>query len=47
MEWLLAIDIGTSACKTALFAADGSVCAQASHPYPVSCPAPGWAEQDP
>lgn len=47
MEYLLAVDIGTSACKTALFAAGGQVIAQATHPYPVHYPAPGWAEQDP
>lgn len=47
MEYLLAVDIGTSACKTALFSPDGSVRASASYPYPVHYPAPGWAEQQP
>lgn len=44
---LLGIDIGTSACKVALFAPDGRVQAQASHEYPVHHPRPGWAQQDP
>ena len=44
---LLGIDIGTSACKAALFHSDGSVAAQEHVSYPVYHPAPGWAEQDP
>jgi xylulokinase len=44
---LLGIDIGTSACKVALFAPDGTVVAQASGAYAVFHPAPGWAEQNP
>jgi len=46
-ELLLGIDIGTSACKVAVFRPDGSVAAQASRPYPVYYPAGGWAEQEP
>jgi len=45
--YLLGIDIGTSACKAALFSPDGQVCAQASSAYPVYYPHPGWAEQNP
>lgn len=45
-ELLLGIDIGTSACKLALFSPDGEVIAQQSEAYPVDHPAPGWAEQD-
>lgn len=44
---LLGIDIGTSACKAALFFSDGTVTAQAHSEYAVSYPRPGWAEQDP
>lgn len=44
---LLGIDIGTSACKTALFDESGAVIAQTNQPYPVYYPNPGWAEQDP
>ena len=45
--YLLGIDIGTSACKVALFDASGTAHAQASAPYGVRYPKPGWAEQDP
>ena len=44
---LLGIDIGTSACKAAVFYPDGAVAAQAAEPWEVSRPAPGWAEQHP
>ncbi|MEG2316915.1 MAG: FGGY family carbohydrate kinase, partial [Clostridia bacterium] len=47
MNNLLGIDLGTSACKVALFAPDGSVVAQATADYPVFYPKPGWAEQNP
>ena len=45
--YTLGIDVGTSACKVALFHVDGSVKAQAIRAYPVLYPAPGWAEQNP
>ena len=45
--WLLGVDIGTSSCKTAVFAPDGQVIAQGGSEYPVSYPKKGWAEQDP
>ena len=41
------LDIGTSACKAAVFDEDGTVLAQSSRTYPVSYPGSGWAEQDP
>ena len=44
---LLGIDIGTSACKVAVFDEDGKVLAQANRDYPVYYPKSGWAEQDP
>lgn len=46
-QYLLGIDIGTSACKIALFSRDGKVEAAASGAYPVYYPRPGWAEQNP
>lgn len=46
-EKLLGIDIGTSACKVAIFDRTGKVLSQSSEPYPVYYPHPGWAEQDP
>ncbi len=46
-ELLMGIDIGTSACKVAVFDLRGNVVAQTNKPYKVYYPAPGWAEQDP
>lgn len=46
-QYLLGIDIGTSACKIALFSKDGKVEAAASGAYPVYYPRSGWAEQNP
>lgn len=46
-QYLLGIDIGTSACKVALFTKDGKVTAAAAGDYPVYYPHPGWAEQNP
>ena len=43
---LLGIDIGTSACKIAIFDADGTVVAQTNQAYQVYYPAPGYVEQD-
>ncbi len=45
-DLLLGIDIGTSACKVAVFDADGHVVAQSAESYAVFYPRPGWAEQD-
>ena len=45
-SYLMAVDIGTSACKAALFHEDGTVAASSSQPYPVHYPRKGWAEQD-
>lgn len=46
-EYLLGIDIGTSACKIAVFAKDGTVRATGTGDYQVYYPHPGWAEQNP
>lgn len=45
--YLLGIDIGTSACKAALFSKSGAARAQATKEYAVHYPRPGWAEQNP
>lgn len=45
MEYLLGIDIGTSACKIAAFDIQGNICYETSEPYPVFYPKPGHAEQ--
>ena len=44
---LLGIDIGTSACKIALFDREGRVLSAVTADYPVYYPRPGWAEQNP
>lgn len=46
-QYLLGIDIGTSACKIAVFDRNGQVIAAANGDYPVYYPQPGWAEQNP
>lgn len=43
---ILGIDIGTSACKIAVFDEDGRVVASTNKEYKVYYPNPGWAEQD-
>ena len=44
---LLGIDIGTSACKAAVFDLDGRAVVQTSSSYQVYYPAPGYVEQNP
>jgi len=44
---LLAVDVGSSACKAVMFASDGRVLAQASRSYAPEFPKPGFAEMDP
>lgn len=46
-QYLLGIDIGTSACKVALFSREGEVVAKASGDYPVYYPKKHYAEQNP
>ncbi|MCI5528948.1 MAG: xylulokinase [Blautia sp.] len=46
-KYLLGIDIGTSACKVAVFDREGKVKASANGDYPVYYPREGWAEQNP
>lgn len=45
--YLLGIDIGTSACKAAVFDKNGAVIASAAGEYGVYYPKSGWAEQNP
>lgn len=47
MNYLIGIDVGTSATKTVLFDEKGSVVASASREYPLYQPRNGWAEQKP
>ena len=44
---VIAIDLGTSSVKVLLVSPTGEVIGRGSHPYPVSRPLPGYAEQDP
>lgn len=46
-KYLLGIDIGTSACKVAVFNKQGELIDSASGNYPVYYPQEGWAEQNP
>lgn len=46
-SYLLGIDIGTSACKVAIFDRNGAVLAACSGAYSVYYPHAGWAEQNP
>ena len=41
-SYLLGIDIGTSACKVAVFDREGKVLAAANGDYPVYYPQEGW-----
>ncbi|MEY8356399.1 xylulokinase [Lachnospiraceae bacterium 54-53] len=47
MNYLIGIDVGTSATKTVLFDEGGHVVASASGEYPLYQPQNGWAEQRP
>lgn len=47
MNYLIGIDVGTSATKTVLFDEKGIVVASASDEYPLFQPRNGWAEQSP
>lgn len=46
-DLLLGIDIGTSSCKVAVFAPDGTVATAKNAEYEVFRPHQGWAEQNP
>ena len=47
MNYLIGIDLGTSATKTVMFDENGTVIASASKEYPLYTPKNGWAEQKP
>jgi len=46
-QFILSIDIGTSACKVAIFDRKGIVIASVNEGYPVYYPKPGYIEQKP
>ena len=47
MNYLIGIDVGTSATKTVLFDENGGVVAERAYEYPMYTPQNGWAEQEP
>jgi len=47
MAVFLGIDVGTSGTKVLAMQENGEILATATTEYPLSCPKPGWAEQDP
>ncbi len=47
MKYVIGVDLGTSAVKVLLVDQKGAVVAQASQPYPLAQPKPGYSEQDP
>lgn len=47
MNYIIGVDIGTSATKTVLFEENGRVVCSASEEYPLYQPQNGWAEQQP
>jgi xylulokinase len=47
MSLYLALDIGTTSAKAALYEGDGRLIASQSADYALHQPQPGWAEQDP
>lgn len=47
MNYLLGLDIGTSAVKALLLSTDGDVVGSFTTEYPFFTPRPGWSEQNP
>lgn len=47
MDFLVGIDLGTTACKVTVVGDDLTANTLTSAPYPISAPHRGWAEQDP
>ena len=46
-QFLVGVDLGTSACKTVVFTLEGEKVSEALEEYPVYHPQPRWAEQNP
>jgi len=46
-KFLLAIDAGTSSCRTIIYDANARVVASAQQEFPQEYPNPGWVEHDP
>ena len=46
-EYVLGVDLGTSAVKVSAMDHEGTIKAQQSYEYPLSQPEPGYSEQNP
>lgn len=46
-EYVIGVDLGTSAVKVSAMDRDGQIAAQESYGYPLHQPHPGYSEQDP
>lgn len=46
-QLLIGLDVGTTGARAVAITADGRVAAEASAPYPLLTPRPGWSEQNP
>ncbi len=46
-QFILAVDIGTSAARSVLFDEQANLIAQVRQPYPIMSPYQGWSEQKP
>ena len=46
-KYILTIDMGTTAFKSAIFDCSGREVASATEEYQIQTPQPGWAEMDP
>jgi gluconokinase len=47
MDYVIGLDLGTTACKAVAMDSSGTVVGAASANYPLYAPQSGWAEQDP
>ena len=47
MEYILALDQGTTSSRAILFDAAGSICDVAQQEFPQHFPEPGWVEHNP
>ena len=46
-KYIMAMDQGTTSCRTILFDQSGNICSMAQKEFPQYYPKPGWVEHDP
>lgn len=46
-KYIMAMDQGTTSCRTILFDRQGNICSMAQKEFPQYYPKPGWVEHDP